>query len=95
MHKGRKEGSTKSVYIETSYVVQVTPKGAYLLEFDPSSASYELVSAWETKNLAGNIGRKEIVTASINPSQVLLALDGGWMVALYINQSKAELQVFV
>lgn len=60
-------------------MVQVTPRGAFLLEYDVVMGTYVQHSRWEERG-------REVVAASVNPSQVVLALNGGRLVALNITQ---------
>jgi DNA damage-binding protein 1 len=69
----------KSTYVNSPLVVQVTPRGALLLEHDMILGTYVQHAAWAQQAM-------EVVAASVNPSQVILALNGGRLVALSITQ---------
>ncbi|KAF9463019.1 CPSF A subunit region-domain-containing protein [Collybia nuda] len=71
----------KATYVNSQLVVQVTPKGALLLGYDEALGAYVRHAEWD---LPG----KEVVAASVNASQVLLALNGGLLVALSIAEGK-------
>lgn len=73
-------------YVNSSLVVQVTPKSALLLEHNEGLGTYTQLAGWEVHS-GSTAGRPlEIVAASINPSQVLVALSGGRLVALSITE---------
>lgn len=73
------DANGKSSYANSQLVVQVTPRGAFLLEYDVVMGTYVQHSRWEERG-------REVVAASVNPSQVVLALNGGRLVALNITQ---------
>ena len=76
------DGNGKSQYVNSSLVVQVTPNGAFLLEYDVAMRTYVQHARWEQRGT-------EVVAASINPSQVVLALNVGKLVVLNITQDNA------
>ena len=79
----------KSSYVNSQLVVQVTRHGAYIFNYDAALGSFsEHASGWE-------VDGKEIVAASINPSQVLLALTGGRLVALNLDVNNDSLNLVV
>ncbi|EIN12704.1 hypothetical protein PUNSTDRAFT_97523 [Punctularia strigosozonata HHB-11173 SS5] len=64
----------KSEYEDSSLVVQVTPSKMRLLEHDMiGPVEFRLVDTWKPSGP----GPQEIVTASINPTQIALGLRGG------------------
>lgn len=69
-------------YINGSLVVQVTSKGAFLLEFDMGLDEYACVAEWLTEKAS------EVVAASVSSTQILLALDGARITALYVDGGK-------
>jgi DNA damage-binding protein 1 len=69
----------KSSYSNSRLVVQITPKGALLLEYDITMGAYMQRDRWEPRGT-------EVVAGSVNPSQMVLALDGGKLVALNIME---------
>jgi DNA damage-binding protein 1 len=73
------DATGKSNYVNSSLAVQVTPRGAFLLEYDVVMGTYVQHARWEQRNM-------EVVAASVNPSQVILALNGRRLVALSIAQ---------
>ncbi|KDR82646.1 hypothetical protein GALMADRAFT_837022 [Galerina marginata CBS 339.88] len=73
-------------YYHSNLVVQVVQTGAFLLEWDISLGAYVERASWEVKSTARPDSRPlEIVAASINLSQVALALSGGTLVLLCIE----------
>ncbi|KIL67911.1 hypothetical protein M378DRAFT_185481 [Amanita muscaria Koide BX008] len=65
----------------SSLVVQVTPRGVYLLEMDLTIGSYTERSRWiQAEN-------RDIVVASLNASQVVVGLHGGRLVVLNFNEN--------
>ncbi|KAG5639200.1 hypothetical protein H0H81_005679 [Sphagnurus paluster] len=75
--------SGKASYENSSQVVQVTRKGAFLLQYDIHTGTYQRLA--ESSKLTGD---REVMAASINPSQVLLALSGGTLVALTVENGQ-------
>jgi len=76
------------VYVDSSLVVQVVPSGAFLLEWDPSLNIYVERASWEVKNASPSHNKPlEIVAASVNGSQVALALSGGNVVVLCVENN--------
>jgi DNA damage-binding protein 1 len=74
------DANGKSTYVNSPLVVQVTPRGALLLEHDMTLGTYVQHASWGLQGM-------EVVAASVNPSQVILALNGGKLVALSIAQN--------
>jgi DNA damage-binding protein 1 len=66
-------------YTNSQLVVQVTPKGALLLEYDMALSAYVQHAGWDLKGM-------EVVAADVNASQVLVALNNGMLVALSIAE---------
>lgn len=77
--------SGTSAYGDSSFVVQVTPVGVSVLEMDPElgttsfigSLILEETSTWKNKR---------VVAASINPSQVVIALEGGVIASFSLDE---------
>jgi len=86
-------------YVNSSLAVQVVPTGVHLLEWDSSVNGYKEQSKWDPRSLAqgNNDQRREIVAASVNASQIALALSGGNVVFLRIKNDAPllELQLLV
>jgi len=79
----------KSSYVNSQLVVQATRHGAYIFNYDAALGSFSThASGWE-------IGGKEVVAASVNPSQILLALTGGRLVALKLDVNDDSFNVVV
>ena len=78
-------------YVNSSLVVQVVPSGAFLLEWDPLLNIYVERASWEVKNAEPSHNKPlEIVAASVNGSQVALALGVGNIVVLCIENNMAK-----
>ena len=77
--------SGASAYGDSSFVAQVTPVGISVLEMDPELGTTSFIGslllgetdAWKSKR---------VVAASINASQVVIALDGGVMASFGLNE---------
>ncbi|KAF9454820.1 hypothetical protein P691DRAFT_716708 [Macrolepiota fuliginosa MF-IS2] len=78
----------KARYMNSSLIVQVTGSGASLLELDEGLQVYSQVDRWDVKANVTDDPSAEIVAASINPSQVALAVNGGKLVLLSITEDK-------
>ena len=78
-------------YVNSSLVVQVIPSGAFLLEWDSSLNIYVERASWEVKSAPPSNNKPlEIVAASVNGSQVALALSGGNITVLCIESGAAK-----
>lgn len=88
-----KVGNAPAKYENSSLVVQVTARGVFLLELDPVTGSHLEVNRWIPEG-QGTFGEKQrdIVAASVNPSQVAVALFGGKLIVLSIAEND-ELRV--
>ena len=73
--------------------MQVTARGVFLLDLDPAVGLHVEVNRWIPEG-QGFFGEKQrdIVAASVNPSQVTVALHGGKLVVLSIAE-KNELRL--
>ncbi|KAH6912768.1 mono-functional DNA-alkylating methyl methanesulfonate N-term-domain-containing protein [Coprinopsis sp. MPI-PUGE-AT-0042] len=84
----------KSTYGDSNWVVQVTGSGVLLLEENAMIGGYEKRAAWNP------IGAEEIVAASINPTQIALAVDGKTLnavkvVILRVNERGTAFELIV
>ncbi len=88
-----KVGNSPATYENSSLAVQVTARGVFLLEMDPVMGSYAEVNRWIPEG-QGTFGerQRDIVAASVNPSQVTVALHGGKLMLLSITE-KNELRL--
>lgn len=84
----------KARYMNSSLVVQVTGSGASLLELDEGLQAYSQIDRWDVKSNAIDDPLAEVVSASINSSQVALVVSGGKLVLLSIAEGK-QLRVVV
>ncbi|KAF5360619.1 hypothetical protein D9756_004828 [Leucocoprinus leucothites] len=78
----------KARYMNSSLAVQVTGSGASLLDLDEGLQTYVTLSRWEVKANAPGDQNAEIVAASINSSQVALAVSGGKKVLLSVAEDR-------
>ncbi|KAJ6620776.1 CPSF A subunit region-domain-containing protein [Mycena sp. CBHHK59/15] len=70
-------------YADAPLVVQVTSKGAFLLEYDMGLQKFSRIAEYDVMSRESENGEKvEVVAASINPGQILLALSGGSLICL-------------
>jgi DNA damage-binding protein 1 len=80
----RVEVNGKGQYDDSSFVVQVTSSEIRLLEHNEGGAvPFTLVRSWAPA--AAGEGDREIVAASINPSQIVLGLKGGKLCVLALD----------
>ena len=71
--------------------MQVVPNGAFLLEWEDILGTFVERASYELTNLAEQGTRPlEIVAASINSSQVALALSGGTIIILCIENGAKQ-----
>ncbi|KAG6837618.1 hypothetical protein H0H93_006139 [Arthromyces matolae] len=70
--------SNKIMYQNSKFVVQVTKQSVAMYNYDTISKTYEKVASWDLK---GSV----IVAADLNASQVVLAMRGGRLLALTIE----------
>ncbi len=66
-------------------MVQVTPKSVNLLEYDATLKTFNRVGAGWTPEQGSNKRPREIVAASVNASQFVVALSGGTVVLLNLG----------
>ncbi|KAG6903292.1 hypothetical protein C0995_000187 [Termitomyces sp. Mi166 len=76
--------SGKPVYQNSQFVVQVTKKGAIMYKYDIISRAYEKVDNHDTP---------ETVAADLSASQVFLALKGGRLIALTIEDRSFRVSI--
>ncbi|KAH8104484.1 mono-functional DNA-alkylating methyl methanesulfonate N-term-domain-containing protein [Cristinia sonorae] len=76
-------GKTTSSYVDSALVVQVTAKGIRILEFDDAVGVFHVVGeGWSPDTLDHTWRNREVVAASVNASQFVLALSGGRLALL-------------
>lgn len=73
--------SGASAYVDSPFVVQVTPVGVSVLEMDPELGNTSFIGSLILEESPWK--NKRVVAASVNASQVVIALEGG--VILYFN----------
>ncbi|KIP10587.1 hypothetical protein PHLGIDRAFT_125454 [Phlebiopsis gigantea 11061_1 CR5-6] len=76
-----------SSYVNSSLVIQITPHGLALLEYDPTLDTFTKVgNGWYLPQQDNPLWRpREIVAAAINPSQFAVALSGGIVVQFNLS----------
>lgn len=71
-------GKTTSSYVDSALVVQVTEKGIRVLEFDEDLGVFHTVGdGWSPQSLDHTWQGRDVVAASVNASQFVLAFRGG------------------
>jgi DNA damage-binding protein 1 len=71
-------------YPDSWLVVQITRKAAYLLEFDMGTGQHTRIGdPWIPEGL---LAGRDIVAASINDTQIVLALNGAFLVMLNLSE---------
>ena len=76
--------SGASAYGDSSFVAQVTPAGIFVLEMDPELGTTSSIGSILVEDSAWK--GKRVVAASINASQVIIALDGGVIASFALNE---------
>ncbi|KIM43302.1 hypothetical protein M413DRAFT_444121 [Hebeloma cylindrosporum] len=84
-------------YVKSSpLVVQVVPTGAFLLDWDSPLNIYVERDSWDVKNAPQSHNKPvEIVAASVNGSQVALALSGGNIIVLCIEYDASKFKELI
>ncbi|KAF8208666.1 mono-functional DNA-alkylating methyl methanesulfonate N-term-domain-containing protein [Mycena galopus ATCC 62051] len=70
-------------YEDTALVVQVTSDGAFLLEYDMGIGAFAQVAQYDATKRGGGL---QVVAASINATQILLALNNGTLLWLEVDR---------
>lgn len=78
----------KARYMNSSLVVQATASCVSLLELDEGLQTYVKLDRWEVKANVFEDPNAEIVAASINSSQIALAVSGGKKILLSVAEDK-------
>ncbi|KAI8986077.1 CPSF A subunit region-domain-containing protein [Trametes punicea] len=84
-------GRTISSYVDSSLVVQSTPEGVHLVEYDAALHTFSAVGqGWDPKKSSetGLVG-KEVVAAAMSPSQFVVGLSGGRLALLNLGANDA------
>ena len=76
---------TVSAYTDSAYVVQITPKSINLFEYDNTLQTFNRVGTEWVPEQGGGRRPPEIVAASVNASQFVVALSGGTVVLLNLG----------
>lgn len=82
----KKPGATSLTYEDSPLVVQVTPKRVVLVEYDATLDVHRVVSEWAPSDQGVTWSGREIVLASVNSSQIVLALKRGRVAVLNLNE---------
>jgi DNA damage-binding protein 1 len=77
--------SGASAYGDSSFVVQVTPVGISMLEMDLELGTTSFTGSLILEESTAWRGRR-VVAASVNPSQVVIALDGGLIASFGLDE---------
>ncbi|KAI0335819.1 hypothetical protein GY45DRAFT_705258 [Cubamyces sp. BRFM 1775] len=80
-------GRTISSYVDSSLIVQITPEGVQLVEFDPTLGTFSVTgTGWFPKKLPdANFAGKDVVAGAMSPSQFVVGLSGGRLVLLNLG----------
>lgn len=73
-----------SAYVDSSFVVQVTPVGVSVLEMDSELGTTSLIGSLALEETP--LKNKRVVAASINASQVVVALEGGTIIYFNLDE---------
>ncbi|EMD31691.1 hypothetical protein CERSUDRAFT_109269 [Gelatoporia subvermispora B] len=87
-------GRVSSSYVDSSLVIQVTPEKITLLEYGAALGLFSLVGeGWDPKSQGAIGGRRRIVAADVNASQIVVGLDGGKVCLLNLaDNSRFQVQ---
>lgn len=87
-------GPPTASYVDSALVVQATPKGIKLVEYDATLGTFNLVGEWKPEQVAGKQPR-EVIAASLNASQFVVALSGGTLVLLNLLNGQLNVAAYV
>ncbi|CDO76087.1 hypothetical protein BN946_scf184649.g13 [Trametes cinnabarina] len=84
-------GRSISSYVDSPLVVQITPEGVHLVEFDTTLGSFSAVGqGWVPKKMGdASLAGKEVVAAAMSPSQFIVGLSGGRLALLNLSSGDA------
>ncbi|KDQ62210.1 hypothetical protein JAAARDRAFT_121297 [Jaapia argillacea MUCL 33604] len=78
--------SGRSTYGDSPWIVQVTREKVVLVEFDANLGSFSATGEqWFSTKLPGNLVEREILAASVNANQIVVALTGGTLILLNLD----------
>ena len=81
-----KPGQSSSKYMDSSFVVQVTPSAVTVLEYDISlDVHTRIAQPWKPDAEPGGKPRS-ILAADVNPSQIVVALSGRTLALLNLDE---------
>ncbi|KAJ7688236.1 mono-functional DNA-alkylating methyl methanesulfonate N-term-domain-containing protein [Mycena olivaceomarginata] len=91
VHEATKRGNViitpeTTEYQDTALVVQVTPNGAFLLEYEMGLAAFTRVHHYDA-TARGDRRGLQVVAASINATQTVLALNDGTLLCLEVRRN--------
>ncbi|KAI0754895.1 mono-functional DNA-alkylating methyl methanesulfonate N-term-domain-containing protein [Daedaleopsis nitida] len=78
--------SGKSIYVDSPLILQVTSEGMHMVEYDPTLRTFGRVAGWLPKEAGRDFAHREIVAATMNPSQFLVGLSGGRLALFNLGQ---------
>lgn len=83
-------GRTISSYEDSALVVQVTPEGVRLLEYDPTLGMFAVKgTGWTPESAGPGWEGRSVVAAHVNASQIVLGLSSGRLVLLNLDDNAA------
>lgn len=83
----------RTLYEDSSLVVQVTEKSLLLLEYDDVLRTHNVLTSWSPENVGGEWAGRTIVAAALNPSQFVLGLSRKRLALLNLDENN-EFQIF-
>lgn len=87
MRSGMGGAPASSSYADSAHIVQVTPKGVNLVEYDSLLKTITRVGTGWTPGQGSSKRSREIVAASLNASQFVVALSGGTIALLNLGMN--------
>lgn len=82
-------GKTTSSYVDSALVVQVTSNGIRVLSYEEGTGVFHVVGdGWSPNNLDHSWQGREVIAASVNPSQIVLALSRGRLALFNLTDDK-------
>ena len=86
-------GRSTSSYVDSALIVQITPEGVQLVEYDAALSTFSNTgSGWYPKQLGSDYNGREVVAAAMSSSQYVAGLSRGRLVLLNLGQGD-DLQV--
>lgn len=82
-------GKTTSSYVDSTLVVQVTSNGIRVLAYEEGTGIFHVVGGgWSPDSLDHSWQGREVIAASVNPSQIVLAFSRGRLALFNLTDDK-------